>query len=153
MSQPQPSSCPADILKEFDPTPGHQVMNKVRYFFQPYNCQLGFAKHMEFDDRTNQSLKILIEKTIGSSKLDLNSKQELKDYLSQLEQQEHDQRIKKQWRKVHNQVLQEGSKCFMHFKQSSYKHKSVLLKAAQTKRRKALMVDSYTGKRTYSRKL
>lgn len=56
--QPRESACPADILKEFDPAPSHQVMSKVRYFFYPYNCKLGFAKHMEFEDGTNHSLKM-----------------------------------------------------------------------------------------------
>lgn len=50
-----------------------------------------------------------IEKTMDNSKLDLDARQELRDYLAKIEQQQHDQRIKMQWKKVHDQVLQEGS--------------------------------------------
>lgn len=66
-SQLQTPSCPAALLKQFDPSPGHQVMNKMRFFFQNFDCHLNFAKHMEFDDRMNQGLKMQIEKTMHNA--------------------------------------------------------------------------------------
>ena len=40
-------------LRLFDPTPGSKIMNKVCFFYQPYNRCLGLAKHMEFEDHSN----------------------------------------------------------------------------------------------------
>lgn len=91
---------------------------------------------MEFDENASQPLKRQIERTMANSNLDLNAKQELKDYLREMEQHASKQKTLEQWKKLQNQVLQGGSKCMLHIKQNTYQLKRAHLMAAMPKRRK-----------------
>lgn len=40
---------PAQLLKQFDPTPGTKVLRKMNFYFKPYSRDMFRAKHMTFD--------------------------------------------------------------------------------------------------------
>ena len=132
---------PEEGLKQFDPTPSSRVITKMRFFFQPYNPEFKFAKHMQFEATNQVPLQKEIEKMLVNPQFDLATKQELKDYLIQVQTQEHRQQAVSQWKRVQNQVLHEGLKGLALVKQNTYKHKRVLLKESKVKRRQAVQLE------------